>query len=101
MWGGFNPLAYIYLNVQRSTIVHFFGDRYIPQGWWHVVRNEDFTVAITHNIGYSHTKHDVHTLFIKFLEFDQRSAEVWWQWLESKQLMSEDAENLGGEVKQE
>ena len=54
---------------------------YIPNGWWHIVRNEIFTVAITENFGIHPEGSEV--LYREFLKWDEQSAQVWWQWLQA------------------
>jgi hypothetical protein len=60
---------------------------YIPNGWWHVVRNEMFTVALTENFG-------IHpegsgALYDAFGKWDKRSADIWWKWHTSTEVSRE------------
>ena len=51
---------------------------YIPNGWWHIVRNETFTIALTENFGNHPDGNEA--LHREFSKWDKRSADVWWKW---------------------
>ena len=51
---------------------------YIPNGWWHIVRNQTFTVALTENFGIHPEGSE--GLLREFRKWDSRSADIWWRW---------------------
>ena len=58
---------------------------YIPNGWWHIVRNETFTVALTENFG-NHPEGSS-GLYREFRKWDERSADIWWKWYQEITIM--------------
>jgi hypothetical protein len=71
--------VYNLTGVKHLEVIQHPGEViYIPSGWWHVVRNETFTIALTENFG-NHPNGDI-ALYDEFSRWDQISADVWWQW---------------------
>jgi len=66
-------------GVQPREVLQRAGEVvYIPNGWWHIVRNETFTIALTENFGIHPQGSEA--LFREFSKWDPRSAKVWGKW---------------------